>query len=307
MRFVALACFTIAAAACGAPNAAPIVVADGHAPPSSTDPTSTTSTTSSTADVGRSEISLECVTEPVATASITPQVTRLFASVDANDDVFGNVSVSNQFASHGGVVEQVGAGRDFHTHARRVGASLSFTIDDPLGDDERDDEIALAIEKRAGDVAWRGSFVDDDDRRNVVCWDNRDIFGDYGGPGAGLPVHFDFTRDACLDANGEPALNPTPIEVVRETGFGECADLRDVALNGDDTSMPDLVGFNLVGAELDGATLFFANLTSAAIEGADLAGLQYGYATVSGDVDASTTLPDGCVVDRETNVASCSR
>ena len=51
------------------------------------------------------------------------------------------------------------------------------------------DDRALHVSKRAGDVAWRGTETDEE-QKPVVCWDNRDIFGDYGGGSPGLPVHF---------------------------------------------------------------------------------------------------------------------
>jgi uncharacterized protein YjbI with pentapeptide repeats len=106
-----------------------------------------------------------------------------------------------------------------------------------------------------------------------------------------FPTRFDAALGACVDAEGAPATNDLPIEFVRETSFGECADLRDAALNGEDFAMPDLA-LNLRGALLDGATLHFANL-SAALQGARLRKLVFGYAKITGGIDAFTELPIG--------------
>jgi hypothetical protein len=148
--------------------------------------------------------------------------------------------------------------------------------------------------------------------RAVTCWDPNEIFASsWADPIGKLPAAFDWATGACLDAAGAPALNDVPVEFVRETGFGACADLRGVRLNGDDFDYPQLGWWNLQGAQLDGAQLFFADLVGAALQGTKLDGLQFGYATVAGSIDAMTTLPsESCTVESSPwggDFAQCAR
>jgi hypothetical protein len=105
-----------------------------------------------------------------------------------------------------------------------------------------------------------------------------------------------FTYDAetgeCTDATGVQGLNPWPIEMIRETGDGECADLRGVELEERDYNHPQLTDWNLRGANLDGASISFAMLSNAALQGADLSGLQMAYAHLEGNIDGFTQLPN---------------
>ena len=76
-------------------------------------------------------------------------------------------------------------------------------------------------------------------------------------------------------------------------------------INEEDFSHADLVGWNLRGAVLSGATLHFANLIDAELEGADLSELEYGYADITGTTDRHTRLPVvGCSLD-ETGELYC--
>jgi hypothetical protein len=197
-----------------------------------------------------------------------------------------------QFASHGGNSPSMPADRD----VREVTRSADGTVLEQPG--------GLRIELRRQGPVMRGLLSLTGDRAQTLaltCWNQSELLGSpwTGEPGL-LPAHFDWGVGACVDKAGEPALNPTPIEVVRETRSGECSDLRGVALNGDDLAVPDLDGWRLVGARLDGARLSFANMHSASLQGADLAGLDFGYATVQGSIDSHTTLPndEGCDVTR---------
>jgi Pentapeptide repeats (8 copies) len=133
---------------------------------------------------------------------------------------------------------------------------------------------------------------------DIVCWNDAEVFGNAwsGDPGL-LTARFDWQTGDCRDASGEPAQNELPIAFVRETRFGDCADLRGAMLNGTDYLYPQLEGFSLAGADLTGASLFFADLRWAFLAGANLAGLEYGYANIDGQVDERTLLPtEGCVV-----------
>jgi hypothetical protein len=129
--------------------------------------------------------------------------------------------------------------------------------------------------------------------RDLTCWDPVEIFGSgWADPGS-LEARFDWATGNCLNDEGEKALNDLPIEFVRETGHGACADLRGVSLNGDDFGYPTLSWWNLQGALLDGATLYFADLNGAALHGAKAAGLSFGYARLDGSIDDFTELPEG--------------
>jgi hypothetical protein len=162
----------------------------------------------------------------------------------------------------------------------------------------------VTLSLRRDGLVLTGSIVDDQcyQRReaSLTCWSGTELFGSpWAGVAGTLPAHFDWESGECVGADGKPALNVLPVEVVRETSFGECVDFSGQSLNGDDLGYPELQGWFLPGAKLDGASLFFANLTFATLNGADLSGLDFGYATVSGSFDDNTTFPDegGCVAD----------
>ncbi len=113
-----------------------------------------------------------------------------------------------------------------------------------------------------------------------------------------------FTYDAesgtCLDEAGVEGTNPRSVEFVRETGDGECASLAWQDIGEGDHNYPDLDGWNLKGADLSGAELYFGNLVDAELEGARFDDFSFGYAEISGSVDEHTVLPsEGCEVDDE--------
>ncbi len=226
--------------------------------------------------------SLTCVSDPLGD---TTDVLRVQIAATADG---GSVTLQRgpQFWSHGGVWTEPRA-----TDVRDVQVTDGRIVQaDGMGLD-----IALTLD---GDVL-RGTLVDDQCYQRVetslTCWNDLELFGSpwAGVPGA-LDATFDWSTGTCVDGDGNPALNDVPIEVVRETGQGACADLRGEALNGADYSGPDLSGWNLVGARLDGARLFFAQLDYASLNGAKLADLEFGYATITGSIDANTELPDAC-------------
>jgi hypothetical protein len=131
--------------------------------------------------------------------------------------------------------------------------------------------------------------------RELTCWNLTELFGSpWSSPSSGtLTARYDSFLHTCVDNNGAHALNAVPVELVRETGNGECTDLQGQALNGDDYSYPTLEGWNLKGARLDNARLFFANLDGANFFGTDLSGLQFGYARIYGSTNPDTVLPAG--------------
>ena len=137
-----------------------------------------------------------------------------------------------------------------------------------------------------------------DNRAPLTCWDPQEVFASGWGSSQKKPfaATFNWSKGRCTDENGDDALNEIPIEFIRETGHGVCADLRGVRLNGDDLSYPRLSWWNLQGAHLEGAKLFFADLAGATLHGARLGLLDFGYATIEGSLDGHTELPsEGCV------------
>ena len=106
---------------------------------------------------------------------------------------------------------------------------------------------------------------------------------------------YDSARGMCLDSSGAEGLNPAPVPVVRDSGMGQCADLRGQMLNENDLSYPEWRGFDLRGADLRDAELIFALIHDAQLEGADMGTMHYGYASITGTIDEYTIVPtDGC-------------
>lgn len=250
---------------------------------------------------------LRCVSSPVVGGALVTEVLRV--SIASGLDGAGTVTLERgpQFRSHGGVWAEAGALETRQVVSSPDGAVL----------EEREGHFGLRIELVRDGAVVRGTLVDDQCYQRLeaqlTCWNDLELFGSSWAEVTGLlPAHFDWETGACVDAAGAPALNATPIEVVRETGNGECADLRGVALNGADLAGPDLDGWILLGARLDDARLSFASLRSASLQGADLSDLDFGYATVDGFIDAHTVLPggDACEVTRSPwagDSISCSR
>ena len=86
-------------------------------------------------------------------------------------------------------------------------------------------------------------------------------------------------------------MNDLPIEFIRETGHGTCADLRGVQLNGEDFDNPHLGNWRLQGALLDGAELSYANLGGAVLWGAQMGDMHLKGATLNGFQNEFTELP----------------
>jgi hypothetical protein len=251
--------------------------------------------------------SLRCVSSPIVDGAAVAQVLRV--SIASGIAGAGTVTLERgpQFWSHGGVWAEGGA-----TETRQVVSTPDGAVL------EQEARFGLRIDLARDGAVVRGTLVDDQCYQRVeaqlTCWNDLELFG---SPWAGVPgllaAHFEWETGTCVDAEGAPALNRAPIEVVRETGAGECADLRGVSLNGGDLAWPDLDGWILLGARLDDARLSFASLRTASLQGADLSDLDFGYATVEGFIDAHTVLPgggEGCEVTRSPwagDSVSCSR
>jgi len=179
----------------------------------------------------------------------------------------------------GEVWEGVAAVEPFDPDAPEAGWELLF----PAGDLQLPSEHQLGT----GAVFLHGDHVP------LTCW-HTDLPARVGHePLPGLPSTL---TDGC-PAPG----NALPLPFVRATGVGRCADLVGQPLNGTDLTYPTLERYDLRGAALDQATLHFAQLTDARLEGTSMAAFDYGYAEVSGRIDDATVLPlDGdCAVEAD--------
>jgi hypothetical protein len=128
---------------------------------------------------------------------------------------------------------------------------------------------------------WTGTLslpLADGGELRATCWS-----GDLA-----LGFAYDAASGRCVSGDGGEGRNRLPIGFVREMGSAVCADLAGVALEEGDYSYPTLAGWDLRGAGLRQASLHFADLLEADLRGADLTELDFGYARVTGTVDAHT-------------------
>lgn len=232
--------------------------------------------------------SLRCVSAPL---DGTTDVLRVDLWRDADGAFTSSFARGPQFWSHSG--QWFGANGEEAPAAQTRTLTADATGMRLVGETT---DGTVTIELARDGAVLVGSFVDDQcyvrTEATLACWNDLELFGSpWAGVVGAIEARFDFATSECKDAAGEPARNVLPIEIVRETGFGECTSLTG-RLNGDDFGYPDLVGWNLAGADLTNAELFFANLTFATLNGADLRGLDFGYATVSGSFDDATARPE---------------
>ncbi|MDP2345433.1 MAG: hypothetical protein Q8O67_31100 [Deltaproteobacteria bacterium] len=228
--------------------------------------------------------SLTCVGAIDDPAAQVPQLARVQIANRGDGSAEVWVSKGPQFQSHAGEWSQGGS-----DPTMTVAKVMAFGDVLML----RGDDLDLAVDG-AGAFRVAESFSGATFTGALTCWDAAAIWGSpWGGIPSALPAHFDWNTGACVDVDGQPALNVLPIEFVRESGFGDCGDLRGQSLNGDDFGAPDL-WLSLRGARLDGAKLFSANLAGS-FEGTDLSALGFGDATLLGSFDVNTRLPPGDV------------
>jgi hypothetical protein len=234
--------------------------------------------------VNRPPAALRCVSQPSQLAGETAlHVDRLTVGFTGS-----TATVTDErgllFQSHNGVVSTEPVTTSGPQQANvSVGANVTVT---GVGD------AAHVISLHRSGLLWLGSL----DSTPLTCWSDLELFGSpWSGLGGALTAHFNWGTGKCTGPNGLEAHNALPVEVVRETKQGECAELTGVSLNSGDLTNPDLTGWYLSGARLDGAQLYFANLNEATLNGAQLGKLEFGYATVQGAIDANTVLPSsGC-------------
>ena len=168
------------------------------------------------------------------------------------------------------------------------------------------DENTIELSMGGTDTIGMGDFEMELSRDSRVTGDVYTGLGSIGAASFGIEMSCwdpnlepDFLYDGesglCTDVEGEVGTNPWPIHMVRESLDGECVNFSSSMINEENYSHVDLVGWNLQGAVLSDSSLHFGNLVNAELEGADLSGLEYGYADISGTTDVHTQLPtEGC-------------
>ena len=135
---------------------------------------------------------------------------------------------------------------------------------------------------------------------SVSCWEPNNVQSEF---------QYDDATGRCINTEQEEGLNSKPVEYIRETRDGECADLRWASL---DEGVPfeiSLEGWNLAGSNLTEAWLStpvdtsgsaaFVSMSHASLEGVDLSTLKVPAGGLTGFIDDHTVLPDmDCTVDQ---------
>ena len=122
------------------------------------------------------------------------------------------------------------------------------------------------------------------------------------------PFQYDSKQGECVNKDRTVGLNYKPIEYIRETGDGECAELSWIGLSEGLPFDVELNDWNLRGAKLEYASLGAwtaddaqapsHSLLNAKLDGADLTHLDTFNAVITGTTDAHTQLPDmDCITD----------
>lgn len=167
-----------------------------------------------------------------------------------------------------------------------IHATGAITWDD--GTLALDGDLALALDRVEAVKGFLVSGTLDvgaDEPVDVFCW-NPELTSGFA---------YDAADGVCRDADGNEGTEPRPVQVIRETGDGQCADLRGVAIDEGDLSYQSWTGFDLRGADLTGASLHFAHIQDSSLEGAQMETLDFGYAEITGTIDDHTTIPAvGC-------------
>lgn len=155
-------------------------------------------------------------------------------------------------------------------------------------------DVSLPLFKLELEATHPGYFrgrthLADHGEEDIECWT----------PNFAPPFRYDGETGVCKNEGGDVGWNQTGVIALRETGFGECADLRGVSINEDALRYPVLQGMNLAGANLEGAEFYFALLEDADLRGTQMLTLGFGYAWLSGRIDAHSRVSDAeeCIVN----------
>lgn len=148
----------------------------------------------------------------------------------------------------------------------------------------RSDNFSIHLGRRAGKKTtfYNGSIgVTNEHSVPFSCW-STPIELDY---------HYDPASGQCIDDLGETGHNSWTLAFIRDTQNGECADLGHAQINEEDYSYPNFQ-WNLKGANLSNIDMVFSNFVDSSFEGANLQGMNIGYTTIKGSMDAYTLLPE---------------
>ena len=140
----------------------------------------------------------------------------------------------------------------------------------------------------------------------ISCWEPNNVQS---------PFNYDPKTGQCVDANQQVGLNYKPVEYIRETGDGECAELSWAMLSEGIPFDVEMKDWNLRGSKLEFASLGTPmhdedllpqhSLVNAQLEGADLSDLDATNAILTGRIDGHTQLPDmDCIID-DNDVVDC--
>jgi hypothetical protein len=145
------------------------------------------------------------------------------------------------------------------------------------------DDFSMSLDRLAGEktVFYEGSIsLAHEHGVPMSCW-STPIAPEY---------HYDPSTGKCVDDLGEEGHNNWTLAFIRDTRNGECTDLGHAKINEEDYSYPNFE-WNLRGADLSNIDMVFSNFVNSQFEGATLDGMNIGYTTVSGTMDAYTRLP----------------
>jgi hypothetical protein len=110
-----------------------------------------------------------------------------------------------------------------------------------------------------------------------------------------LRFRYDSSTGTCRNGVGSTGFNKYTVAQVRASHDAECLDLSGINLMSlqQDTALASgdsMVGWNFKGSLFARTMLWHSHLVDAQLQGADLSGADFGYATVTGSSDWYTRL-----------------
>lgn len=220
---------------------------------------------------------LRCTTAAFESDSFIPHALRLELDLDGDDAYFVDMTLGAAHPDQQGVVAAPDA-------SWREQAYFNWT---EVGFDISGGDIELTTN------AWEGMYLGtiehtDHGSHEVTCW-----FDDFEAT-----YRYDADSGLCLDADGDEGINTYPVAYLRDSLDGNCGMWWALNLNEDFLGYPTWVGMDLRGAQLGGASLYFANVLDASLEGTKFGGFEFGYAQVTGTIDEHTEwLEQNCTLD----------
>jgi len=202
-----------------------------------------------------------------------------------DDDATATVTHGPQFARHGLETLDPTTSAPTEVWTFRLVADVARTVAHLEGEGR-----VLRLKTAAHTGLATAVLSDDGVDVDLDCWDAAAL-------SSSVPATYDDDVGHCVNEAGEAARNTIPVAVVRETGFGECVDFGEERINANDFGYPLFVGWNLRGANLDVASMAFANLIDVDLRGAQFSQFAFGYVEIDGTIDEATAPPDFCTVE----------